>query len=181
MSVFNKEHYNSGDGMLTAVWGPPMWHSLHTISFNYPVNPSKEQKDNYYQYFKSLEHVLPCRYCRENYKENLKTLKFSKTHFKDRDSLSRFVYKLHEMVNKNLGKKSGLSFTQVRDRYENFRARCLNDDSKNTSIVKESKIEKGCTDPLYGVKSKCVMNIVPKSSKKETLTINEKCKIKNKK
>jgi hypothetical protein len=181
MSVFNKEHYNSGDGMLTAVWGPPMWHSLHTISFNYPVNPSKEQKDNYYQYFKSLEHVLPCRYCRENYKENLKTLKFSKAHFKDRDSLSRFVYKLHEMVNKNLGKKSGLSFTQVRDRYEIFRARCLNDDSKNTPTVKESKIEKGCTDPLYGVKSKCVMNIVPKSSKKETLTINEKCKIKNKK
>ena len=140
-----------------------------------------EDAQPYTKYFKSLEHVLPCRYCRENYKENLKTLKFSKTHFKDRDSLSRFVYKLHEMVNKNLGKKSGLSFTQVRDRYENFRARCLNDDSKNTSIVKESKIEKGCTDPLYGVKSKCVMNIVPKSSKKETLTINEKCKIKNKK
>ena len=85
------------------------------------------------------------------------------------------------MVNKNLGKKSGLSFTQVRDRYENFRARCLNDDSKNTPTVKDSKIEKGCTDPLYGVKSKCVMNIVPKTSKKETLTINEKCKIKNKK
>ena len=123
---------------------------------------------------------MPCKYCRDNYKENLKTLNFGKTHFKDRDSLSRFVYKLHEMVNKNLGKKSGLTYADVRDRYENFRARCLNDDSKTTT-VKDSKIEKGCTDPLYGVKSKCVMNIVPKSSKKETLTINEKCKIKNKK
>ena len=100
MSTFNKEHYNSGDGMMTAVWGPPMWHTLHTISFNYPVKPSKEQKENYYQYFKSLENILPCKYCRDNYKENLKKLKFGKNSFKDRDTLSKFVYKLHEMVNK---------------------------------------------------------------------------------
>ena len=176
MSVFNKEHYNSGDGMMTSVWGPPMWHTLHNISFNYPVKPSKEEKDNYYNYFKSLEHVLPCRYCRENYKDNLKVLKFGKKHFKDRDSLSKFVYRLHEMVNKNLGKKSGLTYCQVRDRYEHFRSRCLNDDKE-----KDSKIEKGCTAPLYGVKSKCVLNIVPKSSKKQSLTIDSKCKIKNKK
>ena len=31
--------------MLTSVWGPPMWHALHTISFNYPVNPSLQQKN----------------------------------------------------------------------------------------------------------------------------------------
>ena len=176
MSVFNKEHYNSGDGMMTSVWGPPMWHTLHTISFNYPVKPSKEEKDNYYNYFKSLEHVLPCRYCRENYKDNLKVLKFGKKHFKDRDSLSKFVYRLHEMVNKNLGKKSGLTYCQVRDRYEHFRSRCLNDDKKT-----DSKIEKGCTTPLYGIKSKCVLNIVPKSSRKKSLNIDSKCKIKNKK
>lgn len=176
MSTFNKEHYNSGDGMLTAVWGPPMWHTLHTISFNYPVKPSKEQKEHYYQYFKTLEHILPCKYCRENYKENLKKLKFGKKYFKDRDTLSKFVYKLHETINKNLGKKSGLTFSEVRDRYEHFRARCLNDEKE-----KNTKIEKGCTNPLYGVKSKCVMNIVPKTSKKKTLTIDSKCQIKNKK
>ena len=178
MSVFNKEHFNSGDGMLTSVWGPPLWHTLHTISFNYPVKPTKEQKEDYYNYFKTLEKVLPCRYCRENYAKNLKELKFGKSHFKSRDTLSKFVYRLHERVNKNLGKKSGLTFSQVRDRYEHFRARCLADEKKKE--VKTKK-EKGCTNPLYGVKSKCVMNIVPKSSKKKTLTIDEKCKIKNKK
>ena len=71
MSIFTKEHYNSGDGMLTAVWGPPLWHSLHTISFNYPVKPTKEDKDNYYNYFKSIQFVLPCRYCRENFSKFL--------------------------------------------------------------------------------------------------------------
>ncbi len=42
-SVFTENDFNSGDGMLTSVWGPALWHSLHTMSFNYPVNPSDEQ------------------------------------------------------------------------------------------------------------------------------------------
>jgi hypothetical protein len=167
MKVFNKEHYNSNDGMLTYIWGPPMWHTLHTISFNYPVNPTKEDKENYYNYFKSIQYILPCGKCRDNYRANLKKLGFGKKHFADREALSKFVYKLHETVNKHLGKKSGLTYSQVRERYEHFRARCLSDD-------------KGCTTALHGVKSKCVLNIVPKDSKKESLTINKKC-IKKKK
>ena len=42
--IFTKKHYNSGDGMLTSVWGPSMWHYLHTMSFNYPVKPNLKQK-----------------------------------------------------------------------------------------------------------------------------------------
>ena len=26
--VYNKKHFLSGDGMLTTVWGPSMWHYL---------------------------------------------------------------------------------------------------------------------------------------------------------
>ena len=33
--IYSNEDYNSGDGMLTTVWGPSMWHYLHTMSFNY--------------------------------------------------------------------------------------------------------------------------------------------------
>jgi len=175
MALFNKNHYNSSDGMLTTVWGPPMWHTLHTISFNYPVKPTKEDKDNYYNYFKALQHIIPCRYCRDNYADNLKKLKFSKSVLKNRETFSKFIYILHELVNKNLGKKSGLTYTQVRDRYEHFRSRCLNQKTN------DSNTEKGCVDSLYGVKSKCIMNIVPKTSKKESLTINDKCKISKKK
>ena len=35
--------------MLTAVWGPPLWHTLHTISFNYPIKPSKELYEAIYK------------------------------------------------------------------------------------------------------------------------------------
>ena len=45
--VFSKEHYNSDNGMLTSVWGPPLWHFLHTTSFNYPIKPTKADKIHY--------------------------------------------------------------------------------------------------------------------------------------
>lgn len=172
-SVFSEEDFNSPDGMLTYVWGPPMWHTLHTISFNYPVKPSETQKKNYMKYFKSLGNVLPCRYCRDNYKENLKKIPLTMKVFKNRANLSKWVYELHEMVNKNLGKKSGLTYEMVRDRYENFRSRCIDGSKSKTK-------EKGCTVPLYGVKSKCVLNIVPKSNKEKTLKIDKKCVLKRK-
>ena len=47
VGVFGESEFNSGDGMLTTVWGPSLWHFLHTMSFNYPVNPTAEDKKNY--------------------------------------------------------------------------------------------------------------------------------------
>ena len=70
---FGDKEFKSGDGMLTSVWGPSLWHSLHTISFNYPVTPNKLDKLNYYKFFRSLQNILPCKYCRINYKKNIKT------------------------------------------------------------------------------------------------------------
>jgi len=170
--TFNKLDYNSGDGMLTSVWGPPLWHTLHTISFNYPIKPTKDDINNYYNFFKDLKNVLPCKYCRINLKNNLKNVKLNKSVFKSRDTLSKWVYLLHEEINRMLGKKSNLTYEHIRDRYENFRARCLEE--------KNSKIESGCTKSLYGLKGKCVLNIVPKNTKCETINIDPRCKIKKK-
>ena len=50
---------------------------------------------------------------------------------KNRLTLSKWMYELHEEINKMLGKKSNLSYNDVRVRYEMFRARCL-DDKKGT-------------------------------------------------
>ena len=48
--IYNKEDYSSNDGMLTTVWGPSLWHTLHTMSFNYPVNPTEKNKREYKQF-----------------------------------------------------------------------------------------------------------------------------------
>jgi hypothetical protein len=176
--VFSEDDYKSGDGMMTSVWGPPMWHILHTISFNYPINPTEKQKKHYYKYYSNLKNILPCKYCRDNLANNLKTLPLTINVMKSRETLSRWVYELHELVNNMLGKKSGLCYEEVRDRYEHFRSRCI--DGKEEPVNKKSYngIEKGCTEPLYGVKSKCVLNIVPKDNRITSFKIDPICVLK---
>ena len=173
--VFTKKQYNSGDGMLTSVWGPSMWHYLHTMSFNYPVEPSKENKHYYKEFVKNLQYTLPCKYCRINLKNNFKAHPIKECHMKDRESFSRYVYELHELVNQMLNKKSGLKYCDVRERYEHFRARCSNEKPKIFKFNKTKKKEKGCTEPLYGKKAKCIIKIVPHEKKCKTLEIDNKC------
>ena len=176
--VFTKKDYNAGDGMLTSVWGPPMWHYLHTMSFNYPVNPTPEDKKHYRDFVLNLKYVLPCKYCRMNLKTNLKTLPLNMSHMASRDTFSRYIYNLHELVNKLLKKTSNLSYCDVRERYEHFRARCTEEKPKLFKVLKTKtlkKREKGCTEPLYGKKSKCVLNIVPQDDKGTTIQIDKKC------
>ena len=174
--IFTNNDYNSNDGMMTAIWGPSLWHTLHTISFNYPVKPTKEDKDNYIKFINSLENVLPCRYCRDNLKTNLKATRFNRSVMKNRETFSKWVYDLHNHVNKMLNKKKESTFDEIRDRYENFRSRCVEPKTKLNRI--KNKKENGCITPLYGVKSKCVLNIVPKEKKCKTLNIDSKCKLK---
>lgn len=182
--VYTKKHYQSGDGMVTSVWGPPLWHYLHTMSFNYPINPTKEDKKNYKDFILSLKNVLPCRYCRDNLKKNLKAMPLTNADLKNRHTFSKWVFKLHELVNTMLGKKSGLKFCDVRERYEHFRSRCTDDKKfpvkkiyaalKKTKKNRKKK-EKGCTEPLYGKKSKCIVKIVPNNTKGKSFQMDKKC------
>ena len=176
--TFKKEDYNSGDGMLTQVWGPAMWHYLHAMSFNYPVNPTQENKKHYRDFIYNLRNVLPCKYCRINLTNNLKKKPLLMCHMASRATFSRYVYELHELVNKMLGKNSKLTYCDVRERYEHFRSRCTNEKPKifkfKRSQTKKKK-EKGCTEPLYGKKSKCIINIVPQEDKSATFQMDKKC------
>jgi hypothetical protein len=170
--------------MVTKIWGPAFWHTLHTISFNYPVNPTEEDKKHYRDYILSLQFILPCKYCRQNLKTNFKNLPLNMCHMKNRDSFSRYIYELHELINKMLKKKSGLTYCDVRERYEHFRSRCTEEKpiifkyepkNNNDANTSEKEKEKGCTEPLYGKKSKCIIKIVPQDNKEQTMQIDEKC------
>jgi hypothetical protein len=181
--TFKKKDYYSGDGMLTTVWGPSMWHFLHTMSFNYPVKPTTDEKTHYKAFMLNLQYILPCKYCRQNLTKNYKAFPLRSSDMAGRESFSRYVYKLHEMVNKMLKKKSGLSYCDVRERYEHFRSRCTDEKPKLFDIKSfkdknnktKKKGEKGCTEPLYGKKSKCIIKIVPQEAKCKTMQIDQKC------
>jgi hypothetical protein len=175
--VYNKTDYKSNDGMLTSVWGPGLWHTLHTMSFNYPVSPTLEDKTHYRDFILNLQNVLPCGKCRKNLKMNFKKLPLKMSDMNSRETFSKYIYRLHELINRMLGKQSGLSYNDVRERYEHFRSRCHLDslEKENKDKTPDKKSELGCTVPVYGEKSKCILKIVPQTTKCETLQIDKKC------
>lgn len=176
VSVTGEENYNSKNGFMTSVWGPCIWLFLHTMSFNYPNNPTAIDKRHYRDIVLQLQYILPCGKCRTNLTNNLKKLPLTDEHLVNREAFSRYIYTLHEVVNKMLKKVSHLTYDQVRDRFENFRAEC----SKKAKHI--AKSHKGCTEPTTGhIKSKCVLKIVPKNEKCNTLNISKKCIPSNKK
>jgi hypothetical protein len=178
--VYTSKDFKSGDGMLTSVWGPSLWHYLHILSFNYPIKPTKQEKQKHKEFILNLQYTLPCKYCRENLKKNLKQLPLTVKVLKNRENFSRWVFNLHELINKMLGKRSGLKYNDVRERYEHFRSRCtLDKKEEERKKIKQNnktyKKEKGCTKPLYGKKSKCVIKIVPQETRCKTFQMDKKC------
>ena len=105
-SVYTVDEFNSGDGMLTQVWGPGMWHFLHTMSFNYPIRPSEHDKKHYRDFILSMQHILPCGKCRDNLKKNFKTLS-KKIYLAIFEDLSIFE------DNKNQLKKYNFTFNNI--------------------------------------------------------------------
>jgi hypothetical protein len=133
---------NSNNGLITKIWGPPLWDSLHSITFGYPKLPTEEQKDSYKQFFTLIGDVLPCRYCRDSYKQFITTGNTELTYdtMKNRDTFTRWFYLVHEAVNKKLGVNYGISYNDVVVKYESYRASCKKDKLK--------KDNKGCIMPL---------------------------------
>lgn len=175
---FTKKDYNANDGFLTKIWGPSIWHFLHTMSFNFPVEPTLKEKQYYRNYILSLVHVLPCKHCRINLKKNFKHMPLDMKHMQNRETFSKYVYLLHEDVNTMLNKKSGLTYSDVRERYEHFRSRCTDQLSETTSKsgMKTLKIKthKGCIQPLHGKKMKCILKFVPESDKCEMFQMDKR-------
>ena len=132
---------NKNNGMVTAIWGPSAWFFLHIITFNYPINPTEDDKLNYYNFFYNLQFILPCGKCRINYQKNIneEDTKLSLSTFNDRETLKMWLYKLHNKVNLLTHKNVNIKFDEVNKKYEQYRAIC---DSSN-------KLHVGCTTPQY--------------------------------
>lgn len=85
-------------------WGPPAWKFLHSITLAYPLNPTKLEKINMLNFFKSVGKVLPCNMCRTNYSRHLSKLPLTDDVLSSRDGLVQWLIRIHDMVNNDLGK-----------------------------------------------------------------------------
>lgn len=87
------------------IWGPEMWTCLHTISLNYPLKPTYQDKLDYYKFFYALKNVLPCGWCRKNYERNIRELPIRLNSKRD------FVYWLIDLHNEVNGKEGKRPYT----------------------------------------------------------------------
>lgn len=135
----NHDDYKN-NGLITKIWGGPGWIFNHSVTFGYPLKPTEEDKKKYRNYFTSLGDVLPCKFCRESYKKFITTGNTALTDeaLKDRESLTRWFYRVHQAVNNKLEMDYGITYTEMAEKYESFRAKC----------GKPSKTAKGCVAPL---------------------------------
>jgi hypothetical protein len=151
-----REKPGDDTGMQTRVWGPGGWLFLHCIAQNYPWKPTEEQKVNYLFFFKLVGNVLPCRYCRESYQGFIEDsdTQLNINVMESRVTLVKWLYLIHNKVNKKLNINTGPTLKQVWNKYESFRSKC----TKSPEIVE--KIKTGCLDPLKGYRKKCILNVV---------------------
>ena len=99
------------------VWGPKLWFMMHTISLNYPENPTIQDKQNNQVFFNNLQNIIPCDLCKQHYSEYLKTHPID-PHLSNKMSLVKWVLDVHNDVSKRLGKPTW-SLNKLLTHYEN--------------------------------------------------------------
>ena len=101
----------SSNGMKTGFWGPHAWGFLFSsIAGTYPVRVDMSNKEHtktvkaFQNMFKSLEHTLPCIYCRQSYGKFIKELPLS-SYEHSRQGMMQWLYLIHDRVNEKLIKQ----------------------------------------------------------------------------
>ena len=109
-------------GLNQKIWGPHLWIALHSITFGYPLEPSENDKKNYKTFFELLGHILPCKICRTscyNFIHNL--LPLTPERLESRNSLIKWLYEIHNLVNKKINVDYNMSLDDVIEKYESYR------------------------------------------------------------
>ena len=96
------------------IWGPPAWIFLHSVTLNYPNNPTPQDKEDYRIFLDSLQHILPCPTCKEHYAKNIRS---NPINLRDRTSLINWLIDIHNQVN-IYNSKPKLSYQEVYDIYD---------------------------------------------------------------
>jgi Erv1 / Alr family len=90
-----------------AIWGPAAWHMLHAFSIGGggPEKPIRaDEKKCYYLFYKSFAELIPCAVCKTHYIEYFYHIYTIEEREITRESMKRYIYDLHNIVNDDLGK-----------------------------------------------------------------------------
>ena len=82
--------------MDTRFWGKSGWELCHSIAYCYQPDSNSEY---YKKFYKSLQHVLPCIFCRRSFK---KFIELYQINIESKRSLTKWIYDIHNCVNDKL-------------------------------------------------------------------------------
>ena len=99
------------------IWGPHYWFVLHTITMNYPLNPTQVTKKKYYDFIQNLPLFLPHREVSDEFSKTLTNYPCT-PYLDSRDQLLRWIHFIENRVNKSLGKPQ-TTFQESMDKYYN--------------------------------------------------------------
>jgi len=138
-----------------------IWATLHTISLNYGPYPTTKKRLIFTTFFQNFGEILPCSSCGENFKKNLMAIQFHPIiDLISRTAFAKCVWRLHNEVNRQLGKDVFVSFEDMNIFYEQLRASDC--DENSCSLTK--------------FQPRCIIRFVPyKETDKVTISIDEKC------
>lgn len=121
------------------IWGPSLWKFLHYLTLSYPENPTEEEQNRMFDFLTSLQEILPCQKCRNNFEKHLTTL--TDDILKDNVLLVKWLFNVHNEVNKS-NNKSVLSYTDFIDIYSTIKVSEKKEVEVNNEVEKIKKVEK---------------------------------------
>ena len=127
--------------MKTSVWGKHAWEFLHACSFEYPDDPSDQDKLAAKALFRSLVRMLPCDDCCRHYHQEMEQDPIENS-LGSKEELMSWVLRLHNKVNQRLGKPT-LTLQDMFDKYKGVG--CSTD-----QFLPGSSVEASSPTPLQG-------------------------------
>jgi hypothetical protein len=105
--------------MQSNIWGRHAWEFAHTITFNYPAQPTKTDQNNIKGFFDYFGPNLPCSICRESFNyfyEHIPIDEFVGSRY----GVVYWLYIMHSLVNYKLNKRN-ITYSELIYKYENIR------------------------------------------------------------
>ncbi len=86
------------------IWGPHFWMFFHLISTKYPEKPSESDKLMARDLIYSIPYILPCKICKNHFKENIEKFPLYDTNISSKDKFITWFIDFHNIVSESLNK-----------------------------------------------------------------------------